>query len=46
MNLKMSQAVPRDIVEKNMIFLELLIVKNKLKSATQSNYFNFRILNF
>ena len=35
MNFKVSQVVNRETVEKNMIFLGLLIVKNKLKTATK-----------
>ena len=37
MNFQQSQTIPREIVEKNMIFLGLLIVQNKLKERTKDS---------
>ena len=37
MDFNQAQKVPQDFVEKNMIFLGLLIVQNKLKKATKSS---------
>ena len=37
MNFQQSQIIPREIVEKNMLFLGLLIVQNKLKEKTKDS---------
>ena len=41
MDFQQSQSVSRDFVEKNMIFLGFLIVKNKLKEATQESLIKY-----
>ena len=41
MDFQQSQSVTRDFVEKNMIFLGFLIVKNKLKDATQESLIKY-----
>jgi len=41
MNFKQSQEIKREIVEKNMVFLGLLIVQNKLKEKTKESLEKF-----